>query len=101
MDHIEDSDGRRNTRSGRPRLQVRRRRFLRRVKVGARYQDRDQTVRYTTYNWGMLSEIWSGARPVNFGDTPATDSTTRYEFPELLPRRNARVRREGSTTMAT
>lgn len=34
--------------------------FLRRAKFGARYSDRDQTVRYTTYNWGSLSEVWSG-----------------------------------------
>jgi TonB-dependent receptor len=34
--------------------------FLRHAKFGARYADRDQTVRYTTYNWGSLSEVWSG-----------------------------------------
>ena len=34
--------------------------FIRRVKGGLRYSDRDQEVRYTTYNWGVLSEVWSG-----------------------------------------
>jgi TonB-dependent receptor len=34
--------------------------FLRHAKFGARYADRNQTVRYTTYNWGSLSEVWSG-----------------------------------------
>jgi TonB-dependent receptor len=35
--------------------------FLRRVKFGARYADRDQKVKFTTYNWGSLSEVWSGS----------------------------------------
>ncbi|TIX52061.1 TonB-dependent receptor [Alteraurantiacibacter aquimixticola] len=54
--------------------------FIRSVKGGIRYQDRDQTVRYSTYNWGMLSETWSGARPVNFADTAGDGQQERYEF---------------------
>jgi TonB-dependent receptor len=34
--------------------------FLKRAKFGARFADRDETVRYSTYNWGAISEIWSG-----------------------------------------
>lgn len=34
--------------------------FLKRVKFGARYADREEVVRYTTYNWGALSEVWAG-----------------------------------------
>jgi TonB-dependent receptor len=30
------------------------------VKFGARYADREETVRYTTYNWAALSEVWAG-----------------------------------------
>jgi len=29
------------------------------VKVGARYSDREQTIRWTTYNWAGLSSVWS------------------------------------------
>jgi TonB-dependent receptor len=36
--------------------------FLKRVKFGARYADREETVRYTTYNWGALSEVWAGTQ---------------------------------------
>ena len=42
--------------------------FLKQLKVGARYADREQTVRYTTYNWGSLSEIWSGSGPAVYMD---------------------------------
>jgi len=34
--------------------------FLKRLKFGARYADREETVRYSTYNWGALSEVWAG-----------------------------------------
>ena len=55
-----------------------------RAKVGLRYQNRDQDVRYTTYNWGMLSEVWSGTRPVNFGDTSGDGQQIRYDFPNFF-----------------
>ena len=34
--------------------------FLRKVRVGARYAERKQTVRSDGYNWGNLSERWAG-----------------------------------------
>ena len=38
--------------------------FLRKVKFGARYADRSQTVKSDGYNWGNLSEAWNGSGPV-------------------------------------
>nr|WP_306300156.1 TonB-dependent receptor [Erythrobacter sp. LQ02-29] len=58
--------------------------FIRRAKVGVRFQDRNQDVRYSTYNWGMLSEVWSGSRPVNFDDTAPDGQQTRYDFPDFF-----------------
>ncbi|MFN6935095.1 MAG: TonB-dependent receptor, partial [Tsuneonella sp.] len=58
--------------------------FIRRAKLGARFQTREQNVRYSTYNWGMLSEVWSGSRPVNFGDTAGDGNQERYEFPDFF-----------------
>jgi TonB-dependent receptor len=34
--------------------------FLKQLKFGARYSDRQQDIKYTTYNWGSLSEVWTG-----------------------------------------
>lgn len=51
--------------------------FLKKAKVGARYADRDQTVRYSLYNWGVLSEVWDGSGPVTFAET---DSDTYGQF---------------------
>jgi len=53
--------------------------FLRRVKFGARYSDRDQKIRFTSYNWGVLSEVWSGSSPV-FMDQFGTDRVEFFEF---------------------
>ena len=83
MDHIEDSSGEQYSFKGDLAYEFGDDSFIRRAKVGARYSDRDQTVRYTTYNWGVLSEVWAGGRPVNFADTPA-DQSTYYEFPNFF-----------------
>jgi TonB-dependent receptor len=73
MDHIEDSSGKQYALKGDLTYDIGEESFLRKVRVGARYQDRDQTVRYTTYNWGVLSEVWGGDRPVNFSDVPSAN----------------------------
>lgn len=88
MDHIEDSTGEQYALKLDLEYEFDDDSFIRSVKVGGRYQDRDQDVRYTTYNWGMLSETWSGSRPVNFADTPAS-STSRYDFPNFFRGRSA------------
>ncbi|UYY79345.1 TonB-dependent receptor [Sphingomonas sp. R1] len=83
MDHLEESTGTQYAFQGDLEYKFNEDAFLRRVKFGARYQDRSQTVRYSTYNWGMLSETWSGNRPVNFGDT-AANQMVRYNFPNFF-----------------
>ncbi len=87
MDHIEDSTGSQYALRADLEYEFDDDSFIRSIKVGGRYQDRDQDVRYTTYNWGMLSEVWSGSRPVNFADTGANSS--RYEFPNFFRGRAA------------
>jgi TonB-dependent receptor len=52
--------------------------FLKRAKFGARYADRDQDVRYTTYNWGSLSEVWSG-RAI-FMDEVGGSNVEQFDF---------------------
>lgn len=57
--------------------------FFRKLKFGARYADRDQTVRYSTYNWGVLSEIWSGSAPVSIAQA-GSNQATFYNFPDFF-----------------
>lgn len=42
--------------------------WLESIRVGARWAERDQTTRFSTYNWGVLSEIWGGGGPVWFDE---------------------------------
>ncbi len=49
--------------------------WLRSAKFGARYSNQNQTVRYTAYNWGVVSEAWDGkAGPVWFGQPSAANA---------------------------
>jgi TonB-dependent receptor len=57
--------------------------FLKRAKFGARFADRDETVRYTTYNWGAISEVWAGNAPVSFQQAGINNSTY-YTFPDFF-----------------
>ena len=52
------------------------------VKFGARFADRDQTVKYSAYNWGMLSEVWAGY-PVSVAQAGASNSEF-YNFPNFF-----------------
>lgn len=58
--------------------------FLKQLKFGARYADREQDIRYTTYNWGALSEVWSGPGvPVTMAQT-GLQNTTFFTFPDFF-----------------
>ena len=67
--------------------------FIRRIKFGARYADRDQEVRYTTYNWGALSEVWSGS--AGFMDQVGADQHRILRLRQLLPWPDLRARSGG------
>jgi TonB-dependent receptor len=82
MDHFEDSGGHEYALKGDLTYHFDQGSFLRDLKVGARYADRQQTIRYTTYNWGALSEVWSGTAVslAQFGG----DKTDFYSFPDFF-----------------
>lgn len=52
--------------------------FLDKIRFGARYADRDQTVKYSAYNWGMLSEVWAGS-PVSINQVNGGNASF-YDF---------------------
>ena len=84
MDHAEDSTGDQFAFRADLDYEFDQDSFIRRAKVGARFQNRDQTVRYSQYNWGNLSETWDGTRPVNFADTEGDGNQIRYDFPNFF-----------------
>jgi TonB-dependent receptor len=68
MDHIEDNEGKENA----LRFDVNRNfedaGWLESVRFGARGADREQTTRYSAYNWGRISEAWGSSGPVWFDE---------------------------------
>ncbi|MBO9575652.1 MAG: TonB-dependent receptor [Sphingobium sp.] len=62
--------------------------FLKSLRVGARYADRDYYVNQTTYNWSLLShEFWGGGTPVylNQDVSPGLSQQTIYHtFPNFM-----------------
>lgn len=48
--------------------------WLKSIKFGARYSNQSQTVRYTAYNWGVVSEVWAGPGAIWFAQPTAVDS---------------------------
>uniref|UniRef100_B0T4M0 TonB-dependent receptor n=1 Tax=Caulobacter sp. (strain K31) TaxID=366602 RepID=B0T4M0_CAUSK len=91
MDHIEQSEGKEDA----AKIDVDYRfaddsSWLDSARVGVRWAERDQTTRFSTYNWGVLSEIWGGGGPVWFDDpvngNPATaGGETSVARTELYP----------------
>ena len=84
MDHFEDSKGHEAAFKGDLTYHFDDDSFLKSLKVGARYADRQQTVRYTTYNWGALSEVWSGTGPPVSLAAMGGDQTDFYTFPNFF-----------------
>jgi TonB-dependent receptor len=63
MDHIEQSDGTEKAAALNFDFKVGDG-FARSVDFGVRWADRNETTRFSTYNWGVMSEIWGNNGPV-------------------------------------
>ncbi len=63
MDHVEDSEGQSDAARVHLLYAFDDDSFLNSIKVGYRYAKRDQTARFSTYNWGVLSEQWGNGGP--------------------------------------
>jgi len=68
MDHIEGSTGNSDALRLDGEFSFPNEGFLRSVRAGVRYADRSQTARFSTYNWGRLSEQWGNGGPVWLDD---------------------------------
>ena len=80
MDHVEENDGREYAFRADAKYDIDSA-FLRAVHIGGRYSDREQTRKYTLYNWANISEVWNG------GTTPFTTTgplaATQFNFPDF------------------
>jgi TonB-dependent receptor len=75
MDHIEQSEGQEDAAKVDIDYRFAENSWLDSARVGVRWAERDQTTRFSAYNWGVLSEIWGGGGPV-WMDDPVNGSPT-------------------------
>ena len=54
--------------------------FVERVKFGARYSDRSQEVKYSSYNWGFISEVWDGTGNAVYLNQAGQSGAELYDF---------------------
>jgi TonB-dependent receptor len=94
MDHIEESEGTSDAVRVDADYTLPENNWVKSVQVGYRYAQRDQTARFSTYNWGVLSEQWGNGGNVwldenvdgvkgGNGGTPA-GGTEAYNFPNFF-----------------
>ncbi|HWT13522.1 MAG TPA: TonB-dependent receptor [Allosphingosinicella sp.] len=87
MDHIEDSEGNEDAFRLDVDYEFSDSNWLTSIRAGYRHANRENVARFSTYNWGVLSEIWGGRGPVWLDDpidgNPATNggspATGQYE----------------------
>ncbi|WP_294056559.1 TonB-dependent receptor [Sphingomonas sp.] len=84
MDHVEHSIGEEVALKGDVAYNFNNDGFLKRIKFGARYADRDQHIRYTSYNWGVLSETWAGTGQVWMDNPVSAGKQSFYDFPDFF-----------------
>lgn len=92
MDHLEDSEGQEQAFRADTEYE-----FdddggwLQSVRAGVRWSERDQTTRFSTYNWGALSEIWGNGGPVWMDEIGAPEGAIENYYWSNFHRGNATV----------
>jgi TonB-dependent receptor len=81
MDHIEDSEGNEDAFRIDGDLSFPNSSWLSSVRAGYRFANRKNIARFSTYNWGVLSEIWGGRGPVWLDDPVDGDPNTNGGAP--------------------
>jgi TonB-dependent receptor len=76
MDHIERSDGNEDAFRGDIDFAFPDSNWLNSIRAGYRHADRENVARFSSYNWGVLSEIWGGGGPVWLDDPIDGNPTT-------------------------
>jgi TonB-dependent receptor len=95
MDHIEDSEGNEDAARIDVDYAFPNTDWLSSIRAGYRHADRENIARFSTYNWGVLSEIWGNGGPVwatdnvdgitgGDGGTPQTGAVEAFGFPDFM-----------------
>ncbi|MEM9402068.1 MAG: TonB-dependent receptor [Pseudomonadota bacterium] len=71
MDHLQDNEGDETAIRGDIEFDFDGDSWAKSIRFGARYAERDQTVRYSTFNWGNMSATWSDPLRLAESNAPA------------------------------
>jgi TonB-dependent receptor len=87
MDHIEHSDGYENAFRADGEYKIGDD-FITAFKFGYRYSDRNETTRYSAYNWGVTSEQWGNNGPIwldqSINGTPLASQYAPFVFSNFM-----------------
>ena len=95
MDHIEDSEGNEDAVRFDADYSFPDADWLKSIRGGVRFANRENDARFSTYNWGVLSEIWGGRGPVwlddpvdgtpgGTGGAPTSGAAAPFDFPGFM-----------------
>jgi len=82
MDHFEDSEGDELALRADVEHEFNSDGWFKSIRVGGRYAERDQTTRWTEYNWQNLSEAWNGGYR-SFAQTPDASLYETFSFADF------------------
>jgi len=80
MDHFEQSEGKLTSARADVEYLFEENNYVKSINFGVRWAERDQTTRFSAYNWGRLSEIWGGTGPVWLDDTLESGGTSAGHY---------------------
>jgi len=88
MDHLEASEGSEDAARIDVSYSLPENPWFRSLQAGVRFADRSNIARYSTYNWGVLSEIYGGGGPVwldeNVNGSPTTAGGTPPPYDTIV-----------------
>ncbi|MFK8014628.1 MAG: TonB-dependent receptor [Gammaproteobacteria bacterium] len=70
MDHLQDNEGDETAVRGDLEFDFSGDSWAKSVRFGGRYAERDQTVRYSTFNWGNMSATWNDPLRISEANAP-------------------------------
>jgi TonB-dependent receptor len=80
MDHAELNDGKSNTARIDLSYEFADNGWIKGIEFGGKYSKRDQTSRFSVYNWGALSQQWGNGGPI-WLDNPAFQGSSSQDVP--------------------
>jgi TonB-dependent receptor len=84
MDHAEQNDGKSNTGRIDFSYELPENNWIKGIEFGGKYSERDQTARFSVYNWGALSQQWGNGGPIWLDNPTIQHQTVGNTFQDFF-----------------